>query len=172
MSRKLTAAFLLAAASLAGCTISLYDRALKPPPRIGPEDPLALKPRKEPVPVVEPRFYFKPDHEHGGTLLTPQGTGWMPNSEIEIYLFGEPKRNVDGELYTEYFQFRGTVRLFSDGWFGLNSGALKIWVPRLCGDPPPGFGDPFLMAIDRGNDLLRFTSVDIETWFTTSAPCS
>lgn len=92
---------------------------------------------------VKPRSGYDPHlfvQVLGGSkqsIATPQGYGWVPSSNVDILLLGEPKAGV-GEIYTDgSWRLVGTVHADSLGMFGF-TGPFKFNIDRnICGFPPP-----------------------------------
>jgi hypothetical protein len=166
MSRKLTAAYLFAVASLAGCAGAPLEQRIRA---------VGLSPYQEARRVVfapDPVLFVQWGGAPGTSTFTPQGWYWVPQSNIDIQLYGEPSRDTQtGELSSGPWRALGTVRTDSVGMFGFNTGALNTTVRRVCGSPPDWLMKPFFMAIDKSNGLVSFRSMEPGDWFT-HTPCS
>ena len=125
--------------------------------------------------VYQPFFIVLPG---GGsqrtTTLFPTGYGWVPNSRIEIFLFAEPTRTADGEVYAAQPRLISTLSANSDGTFAnepvIAATTIPYTFPRLCGTTP-AWANPTFMARDNRRKLLRFSSAAPHYWFT-GQPCT
>jgi len=128
--------------------------------------------------VYAPFFFVWADggYFQGTTTLVPVGHGWAPNSSIEIFMYGEPKRTADGELYVAPPRLIVTVKANKKGIFTnylfSDATTTPYTFPRLCGSPPGGLQDPFFLARDNKRKLFRFShrAPHVGWWFT-DQPC-